>query len=80
MVNRPERLVDIFVILRKYKIEPKILRMVVSRQNEQPKLVLIKGVKRAKPFLTIQEELVIYNNKNEYTDKILKIYNKKIAM
>ena len=44
MVHRPERLVDIFELMRKYKIEPKILKMVYSYKNKEPKLILIKGV------------------------------------
>ena len=46
LVHRPERLVDILYIMRKYKIEPKILRFVFSTPKDLPKLVLIKGVKK----------------------------------
>ena len=76
MVHRPERLVDILSIMRKYKIEPKILRMVYSNVNKEPNLILIKGVKNARPFLKIEKNLYIYNEKGEYTKEILKIYNK----
>jgi len=44
MVHRPERLVDIFELMRKYKIEPKILKMVYSYKNKEPKLILIKKI------------------------------------
>ena len=76
MVHRPERLVDILEIMRKYKIEPKILRFVYSNKNSEPKLVLIKGIKNAKPFLKIQNNLYIYKEDGNYTDEINKIYNK----
>lgn len=76
MVHRPERLVDILSIMRKYNIEPKILRMVYSNVNKEPNLILIKGVKNARPFLKIEKNLYIYNEKGEYTKEILKIYNK----
>ena len=33
MVHRPERLVDIFSLMRKYKIEPKLLKIVYSNKN-----------------------------------------------
>ena len=78
MVHRPERLVDILTIMRNYKIEPKILRMVYSNVEKEPKLVLIKGIKNAKPFLKMKKNLYIYNLEGKYTDEILKIYNKKI--
>ena len=76
MVHRPERLVDILSILRKYKIEPKELRFVYSNINKEPKLVLIKGVKNSKAFLKIDKNLYIYDEKGNYTKEILKIYNK----
>lgn len=77
MVHRPERLVDIFNIMRENKIEPKVLRMVFSNTKKEPKLILIKGVKNAKPFLKIENNLYIYDKNGNYTDDILKIYNKK---
>ena len=76
MVHRPERLVDIFNYMRKYKIEPKILRFVFSNKNSEPKLILIKGIKNANPFLKVQNNLYIYNQDGSYTDEILRIYNK----
>ena len=76
MVHRPERLVDIFELMRKYKIEPKILKMVYSYKNKEPKLILIQGVKNAKPFLKVESNLYIYEDTGKYTKEILKIYNK----
>lgn len=77
MVHRPERLVDILSLMRKYKIEPKILKMVYSNKNREPKLVLIKGVKNGNPFLKVEKNLYIYDDDGKYTDELLKIYNKK---
>lgn len=77
MVHRPERLVDILSYMRKYKIEPKELRFVCSHYNEPPKLVLVKGIKNARPFLKIEKNLYIYKDDGNYTDEIYKIYNKK---
>ena len=57
MVHRPERLVDILTLMRKYKIEPKILKMVYSNKSKEPKLVLIKGVKNGNPFLKVEKNL-----------------------
>lgn len=75
MIHKPERLADVFCFMRKYKIEPKYVRFVHSRINEPPNLVLIEGVKDAKPFLKIQKPLYIYNENKEYTDEIKEIYN-----
>lgn len=76
LVHRPERLVDIMQLMRKYKLEPKRIRFVYPSINKEPNLVLISGVKNARPFLKIDNPLFVYEN-GKYTDEILKIYNKK---
>lgn len=76
MVHRPERLVDILSLMRQNKIEPKVLRMVFSSEKKEPKLVLIKGIKNAKSFLKVEKNLYIYDENGNYTNEILKIYNK----
>ena len=74
MVHRPERLVDIFELMRKYKIEPKEIRFIFSNKNEEPKMVMIKGVKNAKSFLKIYPNLYIYEEDGKYTEEIKNIY------
>lgn len=78
MVHRPDRLVDIFTLMRKYKIEPKLLRYVHSKQDQPPVLVLIKGVINAKPFLKTLSPLIIYDNNGNYTQEINMIYGKDV--
>ena len=77
MVHRPDRLVDIIEIMRSYKLEPKKIRFVYSTIDKEPILVLIKGIKNAKPFLKIEKPLIIYKENGEYTTEIFKIYGKK---
>ena len=77
MVHRPERLSDLFYLLKKYNLEPKKLRLVQSYQDSKPKLILVKATKNAKSFLNIEEPLIIYNKDGSYTDEIFKIYNKE---
>ena len=76
MVHRPERLVDILSLMRKYKIEPKILKFVSPNKNKEPNLILIKGIKNANSFLKVEKNLYVYNEDGKYTNEILKIYNK----
>ena len=76
MVHRPERITDICELLRKYKIEPKIIRFVYPKMDKEANLVLIKAVKNARKFLKIERPLIIYNENGEYTKEILEIYNK----
>lgn len=77
MVHRPDRLVDIIYLMRKYKIEPKEIRIVYSNIKSKAVLVLIKGIKNAGEELKVLSPLYIYNEDGTYTDEVLKIYNKK---
>lgn len=76
MVHRPERLVDILSLMRKYKIEPKLIKFVCPNKNKEPNLVLIKGIKNANPFLKVEKNLYIYELDGQYTEELKKIYNK----
>ena len=76
MIHRPERLVDIFSIMRDKKIEPKRIRFICPNSNKKANMVLIKGVKLGKQFLVVDEDLIIYKEDGKYTDEVLKIYSK----
>jgi len=77
MVHRPDRLVDIIELMRKNKIEPKVVRFVYPNINKEPNLLLIKGVKNGKSFLKIEKNLYVYDESGEYTQEINKIYGKE---
>lgn len=77
LVHRAERIVDILYYLRQYKLEPKILRFIQPNINKEPNLVLIKAIKNAGYQIKIEKPLIIYDTNGNYTDEILKIYNKK---
>lgn len=74
MVHKVERLVDLCVLFRKYKLEPKRIRFVYSRYGEPATLVLIEGVKGGKPFLKMEAPIFVYEKNNEYTGQIKEIY------
>ena len=76
MVHRPDRLVDILTELRNKKIEPKEIKMVYPNKNKEPNLVLIKAVKNGGEFLKFLKPLFVYDENGNYTDEILRIYNK----
>lgn len=76
MVHRPERLVDICSVMRKNKLEPKEIRFVYPHATEEANLVLIRCVKCGKPYAKVLNPLVVYDENNEYTDEIYKIYSK----
>ena len=77
MVHRPERIADIMVLMRKYKIEPKAIRMIQPSVNKAPNIVLVEGQKNGGKFLKFENTLYVYDDKGNYTDEINKIYGKE---
>lgn len=77
MVHRPSRLGEIFYLMTKYKVEPKIMRLVAPSVGKEPNMVLICGIKCAKPQLTTLPTLYVYNNDGTYTEEIDEIYGRK---
>lgn len=76
MVHRPSRLVDIFFLCRKYRLEPKELRFVAPRLNETANIVLIHCVKNGGAELKILDNLYVYKEQGVYSDEIQKIYER----
>lgn len=76
IVHRPERLADIMINLRKYKLEPKNIKFVHPNQEKEPNLILVKATKNARPFLKVEKPIYIYDLQGNYTSDILRIYNK----
>ncbi len=74
MCHRPERLVDALSIMRGYKIEPKRLRFVIDKDGEAPFLFLVEGRKGGKPFLKVENDLVIKNSESKFSKEMLEIY------
>ena len=74
-VHRPSRLVEIFEAMRKYRIEPKRIRLVYPYVNKEPNMVLIEGVRGGGAQLTVEAPLIVYDAPGKYTDEIYEIYN-----
>ena len=64
MCHRPERLVDVLSVMREYKLEPKRLRFVFDKAGEEPFLFLVEGKKGAKPFIRVEPDLIIKDEKH----------------
>ena len=74
MVHRPFRLVEIFTLMTKYRLEPKRMRLVYPYVNKEPNMVLIEGLKGGKSMITVEKPLVVYKEPNVYTDEIYDVY------
>ena len=74
MVHRPARLPEIFAVMRKYKLEPKRMRLVYPYADKNANLVLIDAIKGGNPQLNVEPPLIIYREKNIFSDEITRIY------
>ena len=77
MVHRPSRLADIFYLMRKYKLEPKIMRLVAPCEGKEANLVLICAIKCAKGDLKTMPMLYVYDKSGNYTKEIDEIYGRR---
>lgn len=74
MVHRPNRLPEVICLLKKYKLEPKRLRLVQPKEQDEPNLFLLEAVRGAKPYLRVEPTLVIYQPDGSYMPEVLDIY------
>ncbi|WP_018759500.1 methyltransferase [Paenibacillus terrigena] len=74
MVHRPSRLGEIVSMMREHKLEPKRIRFVHSRIDQEANMVLIEAIRDGKPDLRLLPPLIVYNENNEYCEELLQIY------
>lgn len=74
IVHRPHRIVDLLVLLREYKMEPKRMRFIHSYSNTAPNLVLVEAVRQGKPMMKLEPPLFVYKAPGIYSDEINTIY------
>ncbi len=67
-VYTADRAVELLLHMRQTGIEPKWIRWVHSRDDEDAKLLLVKGVKAGRPGVNIAPPLVVYRKDGSYTD------------
>lgn len=76
MVHRPERIADILCIMRKYKIEPKIIKTIHPNIKKAPTMILIEGQNNGGTFLKWDEPLYIHDEFGNYTRELNYIYGR----
>lgn len=76
MIHRPNRLAEIFVLLEKYNLGARKMRLVQPKENEKPTMVLIEAEKCTHPELIVQQTLIVYSQKGTYTEEVNKIYGR----
>ena len=74
MVHRPFRLAEILGKMSAYGIEPKRMRLVHPYVDKEPNMVLVEGMRGAKPRMTVEKPLIVYVENGEYSEELLKMY------
>ncbi len=75
--QRAERLVDTVCAMRKYDLEPKIIRFCAKDELTAPWMFLIEGKKGSKPFLRALKTLRVYDKDGEFTNEMKSIYGQE---
>lgn len=73
-VHRALRLVDLFVAMRSYRLEPKRMRLVYPYVDREPVLVLVEGRKNGGSELRIEKPLILYESPGIYTEEMRNNY------
>lgn len=74
LVHRPFRLAEIMVTLKKYKLEPKRMRLVYPFADKEPNMVLLEAVRGGRPRMTVEKPLIVYSRPGVYMPEIYEVY------
>ncbi len=74
LVHRPFRLAELIVTLKKYKLEPKRMKLVYPFIDKEPNMVLMECVRGGNSRMTVEKPLIVYKEPGVYTDEIYDIY------
>ena len=64
--------------MRSARIEPKRLRIVLSRPDREPKLILLEGRKQGNPGLRILPPLITHDAQGGFSDEMKRIYGEQV--
>ncbi len=75
MVYPAPQMLQAMEMMRRCHLEPKRFQLVYPRENKPANLVLIEGVKDARPTLKPMAPLIIYDSSMHLTNKLRSIYH-----
>lgn len=76
MVHLPERMAEILTAMSQAGLEPKRLRLVYPQDHKKPNILLVEGVRGARPGLDVLPPLIVYKPDGSYCDEIMSYYKK----
>lgn len=74
LVHRPDRLIDIITLMKKYRIEPKRIQFIHPKKEKEANIVLVEGIKTGNVGVKILQPLFVYNDDNTYTEEFKDVY------
>jgi tRNA1(Val) A37 N6-methylase TrmN6 len=74
MVHRPSRLIEIITEFRAVKLEPKRIRFIHPRWNQEANMVLIEAAKDGKPEVRTLPPLIVHEPDGSYAKELLEVY------
>lgn len=77
LIQRSDRLADVFSALRACKLEPKRCRLVQSRADKPAYAVLVEAIKGGKQFLRFEPTLILFDENGEESPEVKRIYHRK---
>ncbi|NLW58845.1 MAG: tRNA1(Val) (adenine(37)-N6)-methyltransferase [Firmicutes bacterium] len=77
LIHLPERLTDLFVELRHFKLEPKRLCLVQPKPGARPHRVLVEAQKLARPGLKVLPPFSIQGADGNFSPEMVQVYQGK---
>ena len=74
MVHRPERLVEIFNVMKENNIEPKKIQFIYPKIGSECNTILIEGTKNGNPGLKILPPLYVHDENGKYLEEIEEMF------
>lgn len=79
IVFRSSRLAEILEIVKKYRLEPKRIRNIYTRNNTDAKICLLECIKDARKGLKIEYPVFVYDENGEKSEYIKGLYKQQLV-
>lgn len=74
LVHRPERMIEIIELLKKYNFEPKRMQFVYPKHDKEANILLIEATKNGKSGLKLLPSLITHTVDGTYTEEVRKMF------
>jgi len=74
LVHRPDRMIEILDLMRKYDISPKRLQFCHSKFGKPAKTILLEGIKYGKEGISILPPLYTHTEDGSYSPEVLEMF------